>query len=109
LAHATRKFGPSADPGVVRCVACGQPRDRDGARCHACQRRRDLKATLALLLWTECFVGGYFALQPQPQAATTHHFAISSPFSFTHTTPSTNWVYATNTSQRAAGVVPVAF
>ena len=105
MAQATRKFGPSSDPGCVRCVACGQPRDRDGARCHACQRKRDLKATLALLLWTECFVGGYFALQPQPQAATTHHFSISSPFSFAHSTASTGWVYASNTSQRADEIV----
>lgn len=87
----------------MRCVSCSQPRDRDGQRCRACQRRRDLKATLALLLWTECFVGGYFAMQKQPQAATTHHFAISSMFGVHQAKATSGWVFANNFGQLGAG------
>jgi hypothetical protein len=97
-----RKYGPASDPGCVRCVSCAQPRDRDGQRCRACQRQRDLKATLALLLWTECFVGGYFAMQPQPQAATTHHFAMPAEFAFHPSKASSGWVYTANSGHPGA-------
>jgi hypothetical protein len=89
-------------------VSCDEPRDRDGQRCRACQRKRDLKASLALVLWAEFFVGGYFALQPQPQAATAHHFAMPTLFTFHRPADSAGWAFAGNAFHAGGDGVRVA-
>jgi hypothetical protein len=92
----------------VRCVACGQPRDRDGQRCRSCQRRRDWKTALALVLWSECIVGGYFGILPQPtraQSAAAQQEAAFSPAVFRGGTDRAGWVYADRGGHRAAEIV----
>jgi len=67
-----------------------------------------LKAAFAVLLWSECLVGGYLALQQQPQAHSAARLAATeSNAVFRPGVEEAGWLYA-RTGHRALDVVRVA-